>query len=63
MRICLICGEPIAPKRLAAVPATRYCLLCQDAQDLDPCESLDPQLLAAAMAESSDVNPHEWMVA
>jgi len=27
---CLACGGPIAPKRLEAVPWTRYCLFCQE---------------------------------
>jgi len=27
---CQACGVPIAPKRLQAVPWTRYCLLCQE---------------------------------
>ena len=30
---CLSCEEPIAPKRLNAVPWTRYCVRCQEAED------------------------------
>jgi len=28
--ICLACEEPVAPKRLLAVPWARYCIKCQD---------------------------------
>jgi DnaK suppressor protein len=28
--ICLSCEEPIAPKRLAAIPWARYCVTCQE---------------------------------
>lgn len=28
--LCLACEEPIAPKRLTAVPWARYCLRCED---------------------------------
>ncbi len=31
--LCLDCGEPIGPKRLAAVPWTPLCLRCQEAAD------------------------------
>jgi DnaK suppressor protein len=31
--ICLDCEEPIAPKRLAAVPWAEYCLHCQKIRD------------------------------
>jgi|SRR5215471_3046354 len=27
---CLSCDEPIAPKRLAAIPWARYCVTCQE---------------------------------
>lgn len=30
---CINCGEPVAEKRLDAVPWTRYCLKCQDMQE------------------------------
>ncbi len=45
--ICESCGEPIAPKRLDAVPWARYCLQCQDQMDRGPGGS-DPRLQAAA---------------
>jgi DnaK suppressor protein len=28
--ICLACEEPIAPKRLRAIPWARYCVTCQE---------------------------------
>ena len=28
--VCLSCEEPIAPKRLQAIPWARYCVTCQD---------------------------------
>jgi DnaK suppressor protein len=28
--ICLACDEPIAPKRLRALPWARYCVACED---------------------------------
>ncbi len=30
--ICLSCEEPIADKRLAAIPWARYCLACQESE-------------------------------
>src|ERR1035438_7115788 len=30
---CLNCEEEISPKRLAAVPWTRFCITCQEAAD------------------------------
>jgi hypothetical protein len=27
---CLSCGQPIAPKRLEALPWVAFCILCQD---------------------------------
>ena len=27
---CLSCGQPIAPKRLEALPWVTFCILCQD---------------------------------
>jgi DnaK suppressor protein len=46
---CLHCDEEIKPKRLDAVPWTRYCIRCQEAADrheFESQESLD-ELLAA----------------
>jgi DnaK suppressor protein len=31
--VCLHCEEDISPKRLAAVPWARFCILCQDLAD------------------------------
>ena len=28
--VCLSCEQPIAPKRLQAIPWARYCVTCQD---------------------------------
>src|ERR1044071_3979016 len=33
--ICLACEEPIAPKRLRALPWARYCVTCQDSAAAD----------------------------
>ena len=33
--ICLECGQDIKPKRLAAVPWTSCCIICQEAADRD----------------------------
>ena len=50
--ICLHCEEEIKPKRLDAVPWTKYCIRCQEAADrhefeAESAETLD-QLLANA---------------
>jgi RNA polymerase-binding transcription factor DksA len=37
---CLDCGMPIARKRLAALPAARYCLNCETRQGGVPAESI-----------------------
>lgn len=49
--ICLHCEEEIKPKRLDAVPWTKYCIRCQEAADrhefeAEPGDSYD-ELLAA----------------
>jgi DnaK suppressor protein len=47
--VCLHCDEEIKPKRLDAVPWTRYCIRCQEAADrheFEAHESMD-ELLAA----------------
>lgn len=31
--LCVHCGQPIEPARLAAVPWARHCLACQELQD------------------------------
>jgi len=49
--ICLHCGEEIKPKRLDAVPWTKFCIRCQEAADRhefesDSADTID-ELLAA----------------
>lgn len=47
--ICVECGGPISPKRLAAVPWAPCCIRCQDAADRDgQPESLGETLASAA---------------
>src|ERR1051325_2580935 len=40
---CLHCDEEIKPKRLDAVPWTRYCIRCQEAADRHEFESQDTE--------------------
>lgn len=42
--VCLACEEPIAPKRLKALPWARYCVACEDAVD----RQTDSELVPAA---------------
>lgn len=51
--VCLHCEEDIKPKRLDAVPWTKYCIRCQEAADrhefeAEPGESIDEFLANAA---------------
>src|SRR6516162_3982267 len=51
--VCLHCEEDIKPKRLDAVPWTKYCIKCQEAADRHEFEtesgdSIDSDLLASA---------------
>src|SRR5208283_4805489 len=51
--ICLHCEEEIKPKRLDAVPWTKYCIRCQEAADrhefeTESAETLDELLANAA---------------
>src|ERR1700728_90088 len=49
--VCLHCDEDISPKRLAAVPSTAFCIVCQEIVDRSQCdgaETLDELLIAAA---------------
>jgi len=49
--VCLHCEEDISPKRLAAVPSTAFCIVCQEFADRSQCdgaETLDELLIAAA---------------
>jgi RNA polymerase-binding transcription factor len=50
---CMHCEEEIKPKRLEAVPWTKYCIRCQEAADrhefeAEPGESVDELLANAA---------------
>jgi DnaK suppressor protein len=48
--ICVGCEEDITPKRLAAVPWTAFCIVCQEAADLEQKTSwneTEPLILAA----------------
>ena len=49
--VCLHCDEDISPKRLAAVPFTAFCIVCQEIADrsrYDGAETLDQLLITAA---------------
>jgi DnaK suppressor protein len=49
--ICPHCEEEISPKRLAAVPSTAFCIVCQEIADrsqYDGAETLDELLTTAA---------------
>jgi DnaK suppressor protein len=49
--VCLHCDADISPKRLAAVPSTAFCIVCQELADrsqYDGAETLDELLITAA---------------
>lgn len=49
--VCLHCEEKISPKRLAAVPSTAFCIVCQELADLGQyqgAEELEELLITAA---------------
>jgi DnaK suppressor protein len=49
--VCLHCEEDISAKRLAAVPSTAFCIVCQeiaDRSEYDRAETLDRLLIPAA---------------
>jgi len=48
--VCLHCEEDVSPKRLAAVPSTAFCIVCQEVADCqyDGVETLDESLITAA---------------
>ena len=49
--VCMHCEEDISPKRLAAVPSTAFCIVCQELADgsqYDGAETLDELLITAA---------------
>jgi DnaK suppressor protein len=47
---CVGCGENINPKRLAAVPSASFCIVCQEAADLEKTvwSEIDTLLVIAA---------------
>jgi DnaK suppressor protein len=49
--VCLHCEEAISPKRLAAVPSTAFCIVCQEIADRSQyvgAETLDELLITAS---------------
>jgi DnaK suppressor protein len=49
--VCLHCEQDISPKRLAAVPSTAFCIVCQELADrvqYAGAEDLDELLITAA---------------
>jgi DnaK suppressor protein len=48
--VCMHCDEEIKPKRLDAVPWTKYCIRCQEAADRHEFESDAPENLDELMA-------------
>ena len=49
--VCQHCEEDISPKRLAAVPSTAFCIVCQEIADrgqYEGADSLDELLINAA---------------
>ena len=49
---CLGCEEPIAPKRLQAVPWARYCIQCQETIGEQACEPGDEEARVPAGARA-----------
>lgn len=45
--VCLRCEDPIAPRRLEALPWASYCVRCQEAIDRDGAEAEEPRVSAA----------------
>lgn len=43
--VCMHCEEEIKPKRLDAVPWTKYCIRCQEAADRQEFEGLDSETM------------------
>jgi DnaK suppressor protein len=49
--VCLSCEEDISPKRLAAVPSTAFCIVCQELADrsqYEGADTFDELLISAA---------------
>ena len=51
--ICLHCEEEIKPKRLDAVPWTKYCIRCQEAADRHEFESESAETLEQLLANAA----------
>jgi len=51
--ICLHCEEEIKPKRLDAVPWTKYCIRCQEAADRHEFESESAETLDQLLANAA----------
>jgi DnaK suppressor protein len=51
--ICLHCEEEIKPKRLDAVPWTKYCLRCQEAADRHEFETESAETLEQLLANAA----------
>jgi DnaK suppressor protein len=51
--ICLHCEEDIKPKRLDAVPWTKYCIRCQEAADRHEFESETGETLDEMLANAA----------
>ena len=48
--VCLHCEEEIKPKRLDAVPWTKYCIRCQEAADRHEFEADNSEVLSELLA-------------
>lgn len=48
--VCLHCEEDIKPKRLDAVPWTKYCIRCQEAADRNEFEADSSETLSELLA-------------
>lgn len=51
--ICLHCEEEIKPKRLEAVPWTKYCIRCQEAADRNEFEADSAETLGELLANAA----------
>ena len=51
--ICLHCEDEIKPKRLDAVPWTKYCIRCQEAADRHEFETESAETLDEVLADAA----------
>jgi len=51
--ICMRCEEEIKPKRLEAVPWTKYCIHCQEAADRHEFESDSSEMVGELLADAA----------